>query len=398
MIGDLTFDKSSKDIGLFLYSIFLIGKYGNDGVIRRNFSNPCFVQIMADFMGVNPYKKSEGRWIEERTCFNKSLFAQYYGFIDRDYDIERKELLCLTERGRILYKHIICDEENKKCYLEDSAITIIQDLMWNSILYDSFGRNNEGAQTSKTDVDAPKVIFRLLFDLNNATNEEFFYVLFSLNGGDKGTLEIDKDYHDLIEVIKTNRADNKYDYSPFFNQHHLNNKVNDSKVIDLFSDPQIGIIEKYTDRGLVFNRLSRSCDRFLEDKQLFECWYNPHSLVLHTANVGNTRLWLQQSILNKNIDRRKSIWIDIPRQNHETTRSQLLKAINNAMGNKTYVILMSNSETELVEALGPFVDLIKRKNNYTDVFHGWSEKSISYNNSSGIQFPYNLQFVAIIKD
>ena len=71
MIGDLTFDKSSKDMNLFLYSIYLIGKYGTNNEIRRNFYTPCFIERMADFTGSNPYKIKDGKFIEERTLFNK---------------------------------------------------------------------------------------------------------------------------------------------------------------------------------------------------------------------------------------------------------------------------------------------------------------------------------------
>lgn len=402
MIGEITFDKSSKDMNLFLYSIYLIGKYGTNYEIRRNFHTPCFVELMASFTGSQAYKIKDGKEIEERTLFNKSLYAQYYGFIDRRKNTEKKEVLSLTTRGHVLYNIIECNEEEGTCRIKEGQEYILQDLMWDSILYDSFGKNNDGAQTSHTDIDAPKVIFRVIFDLGCATNEEIFYVLFSLNKGDKGTLSINKTYNQLLDEIRLNRENDKYDYSSFFSANGLVNKVGDSKVIDILADPMVGIISKAEDRGHVFNYLSNDCIRFKEDSDKFQCWYNPHTLILYFDSIDTTKNWLKQTILNKHKESDNAVWIDLSSFNEVQLRAKIAKAIQEAQSDeskKITVILTCENENELTSKLGDMVSLLKRINNYLAPLHGTSESSITESSlgNKEVRFPNNFNFVSLIK-
>lgn len=402
MIGDLTFDKSSKDMNLFLYSIYLIGKYGTNNEIRRNFYTPCFIERMADFTGSNPYKIKDGKFIEERTLFNKSLYAQYYGFINRKKSSDNKEILFLTERGKIIFNCIECDEDNGVCKIKDSCHSILQDLIWTSIKFDSFGKNNDGAQTSHTDIDVPKTIFRTIFDLGYASNEEIFYVIFSLNKGDDGNLKINKSYDNILSEIIANRENNIYSYADFFIKNGLKNKVNDSKVIDILSDDKIGIIEKKENDGVIFNYLSNSCNRFLADKDIFECWNNPLNLILHTVDMSATKCWLKQSILNSEIDNDFISWIDLSSvENASALKALLLNSIKKAnlfTDRNQYVILISRNEDELEAKMDAFVNLLKRIDKYESDKHGQSEKTIIDSNGIEIVFPSNFQFIAIIKE
>lgn len=389
MIGKLTFDKSSKDMNLFLYSVYIIGKYGVNNEIRRNFDDPCFIVHMADFIGTNAYN-ADGR--EERTVYNKSLYAQYYGFIERkQYDGE--EYLCLTKRGKILYSILDLDFVNKQCKIKPNYQSVFQDLIWNSIVYDSFGKNNDGAQTSKTDIDVPKVIFRVIFDLGFATNEEIFYVLFSLNRGDDGRLNIQKQYNGLIEEIITNRQNRYYDYSDFFAEKGLTNKVSDSKVIDILADPVIGIINKVEEGGIVNNYISNNCERFKQDSNLFECWNNPHNLILHSA-LKNAEIWLSNTILNKSRDINNSTTIILEEATQEALISELANIVNRAKANipKVFtVVITTKSEDELANKMGSFISLLARRNDFVSTKHGFSIDPVS-----GIEFPSNFNFIAII--
>lgn len=404
MIGEITFDKSSKDMNLFLYSVYLIGKYGTNYEIRRNFHQPCFVELMADYTESKAYKLKDGKEIEERTLFNKSLYAQYYGFIDRRKNNEKKELLRLTTRGKILYELIECDEEKGSCCIKEGNQYILQDLIWDSIVYDSFGKNNDGAQTSCTDIDAPKVIFRVIFDLGFATNEEIFYVLFSLNRGDKGNLKITKTYQQLIQEIKDNREKDNYDYSSFFNANGLKNKVGDSKVIDILSDPVIGILNKVYDRGLIFNYLSNNCNRFKdEDANKFSCWYSPQTLVLYFKSLATTTGWLKQTILNKHNDNDNAVWLDLSQLSSTQLCAKLatsaIEAQKDPSRNIT-VVLTCDNEDELTSKLGHMVALLRRVDDYTSIEHGSSTSTIvepSLGNVE-IRFPSNFNFISLIKE
>lgn len=411
MIGTITFDKSSKSMKLFFYSIYIIGKYGKDFSIRRNFFNPCFIQKMAEFEQTKAYKKNKaGVDAERRTLFNKSLYAQYYGFIERKKDKGGNEILALTERGKIIYELIECDEQAHTCKLKDGALTLFQDLIWDSILFDTFGKRNDGAQESQTDIDAPKVIFRTIFDLGFATNEEIFYVLFCLNRGDSGTLEINSSYEDLLEKIKENRNNGIYDYSTFFENNGLTNKVDDSKVIDILSDPCISILVKNEQNGISFNYLSPTCQRFINDKNKFNCWSVPHSFIIHARNVKKVVAWLNKTILNKSKNSKRCTWINASEYDISQFRKEIVRNVNLAYKvkhrtnqNKTqdvYMVTICSSENELDSYLGPFIDSLKRINDYTSPRHGESESFVS-DDTIGVEnicFPSNFHFISIINN
>ncbi len=394
MIGKITFDKSSKDMNLFLYSVYIIGKYGVNNKIRRNFDTPCFIEHMANYIGTKAYN-DDGR--EERTVYNKSLYAQYYGFIERIQE-QREEYLSLTKRGKILYNILELDPINNRCYINPNNQIIFQDLIWNSILFDSFGKNNDGAQTSKTDIDVPKVIFRVIFDLDFATNEEIFYVLFSLNHGDNGKQNIHKSYEELIDEIKKNREHLIYDYSDFFLEKGLKNKVEDSKVIDILADPLIGIINKVEEGDVVNNYLSKNCERFKSDSNLFDCWNAPQSLILYSKKE-NAEIWLSNTLLNKSSDLNNSLAILSDKYTKEKLQAELARFVNKAVADsKTNftVIITSTSEYDLVLKLGPFTDLLKRHIAFENPDHGFSINAIEDYKGSSVRFPSNFNFIAII--
>lgn len=400
MIGKITFDKSSKDIQLFLYSIYLIGKHGNNCKIRRNFAKPCFVEIMATFTNSKAYKLSKGNYIEERTVYNKSLYAQYYGFIERETDENSKEWLLLTERGKILFNIIECDETEKTCFIPIEKRKIFQILIWNSILFDSFGRMNDGAQTSKTEIDAPKVIFRTIFDLGYVTNEEFFYFLYSLNKGDEGILAINKSYSDLLKEIKENRNYNKYDYSAFFNQNGLGNKVSDSKIIDLLSDPEVDILCKKDVDGGIGNFISDSCESFKDDSSLLCCYYRPHFIIAYSPNEVTAKTYFKQTLLNKQVEQKETVIIDARtiegQKEFDSVYISAISKANNANTVRQFFIVICNDENHLSDLFGDKINLLERIDDYTNEKYGYSKNYYELENGNKLRIPYNFNFIAII--
>ena len=67
-------------------------------------------------------------------------------------------------------------EPNKKYYILSAHREDFIDLIFESVIFDSFGKNNSGAEQSNTDVEPPKVIFKTLLELGKATAEEISYV------------------------------------------------------------------------------------------------------------------------------------------------------------------------------------------------------------------------------
>ena len=155
MIGNLTVDKASLNLSYFLKSIKIISDSG--GKILRS----DFVEEMAAFM--QTYATKDGK--ENRTPYNKLKQVQYFGFSDIEKN-DSGNWLCLTRRGEILATLIYedCNEENpeKRFYLKPENLDVVRKLFIYDILYNSYGRNNCGADQSKSDTEPPKIIIKLL--------------------------------------------------------------------------------------------------------------------------------------------------------------------------------------------------------------------------------------------
>ena len=159
MIGKLTIDKSSMNISYFLYAIKIIAS--NEGKISRK----NFVKEMADFVGVPAVQNNK----ENRTAYNKSKLPRYFGFVDIVADEQELNYLVLTNRGEILVEYIQDNGEDKDAVERYSIAsehrTDFIDLIFDSVIFDSFGKNNSGAEQSNTDVEPPKVVFKTIYEL-----------------------------------------------------------------------------------------------------------------------------------------------------------------------------------------------------------------------------------------
>ena len=136
MIGNLTIDKASMNISYFLYSIKLI--YDNGGRMKRG----DFVREMAAFIGLPPVT-DDGK--ENRTPYNKSKLPRYFGFIDVNKDEDNKDILVLTNRGLkvISLINIKNDEGAEHKYgIKDSKKDAFVDLIFESVIFDTFGGNH----------------------------------------------------------------------------------------------------------------------------------------------------------------------------------------------------------------------------------------------------------------
>lgn len=375
MIGDLTFDKANKNVSLFLYSIVLIDQYGENGALRRNSVPNAFVDIMGSFTGISAY--NEGR--ENRTLYNKSLYTQYYGFLDRYKDGDNKEWIRITPRGKQLLQYIQINPDSQSYedlyYIPDEYRRQVQELIWDSIVFDPHGKHNSGAQTSKTDIDPPKVFIKILSDIEKATNEELFYVLFSLNNGDNGTLSINKTYNTLIKEVLLNRKENNVSYSEFFNGHGLTNKVSDSKVIDILADPNFEILTKVDEDGVVYNYISDSFKKITSNTNLVTIGSSPLQYIVYANSVDGAENWISYSILGKYGD-----------QNHIVDKleagtahyRQLLHTLSKAKASPSqdfYCLIKANDETELCKLLGDNIKQTTREDNIQSTRFGYTKES-----------------------
>lgn len=398
MIGRLTFDKSSQDVSLLLYSVYLINEYGKNGVIRRNFDRNSFVDRMADFMHETAYKDGN----EIRTIFNKSLYAQYYGFIDRLDDSEGKECLRLTSRGKKLLPFIEIESTRNgfRCFIAEENRRYVQDLILESILFDSHGKHNNGAQISNTDVDPLGVIFQTIMTLGYASNDEIFYVLYSLNKGDEGRLNISKTYAQLINEIKLNRDSGELDYSGVFEDWGVTNRVNDAKVINIFTDSNFGILVKRTgDNDVEYNYIDDSCQRFFSFYRLFASITQPKQYLLYSKSLSSCVSWINDSLLGRMGDTGSVLQIieknTSPEGINATFRRTLARAQSNP-DNDYYISVVAESETALKTSLMQFSSSFERVDDLPSRQHGYSKAVLDPARGNQMIFTPNFHIIPII--
>ena len=394
MIGDLTFDKANKNVSLFLYSIVLIEQYGENGVLRRNSVPNAFVDIMGSFTGISAY--NDGR--ENRTLYNKSLYTQYYGFLDRYKDGNNKEWIRITPRGKQLLQYIQLNPDSESYedlyYIPDEYRTHVQELIWNSIVFDPHGKHNSGAQTSKTDIDPPKVFIKILSDIEKATNEELFYVLFSLNNGDSGTLRINKTYNTLIKEVLLNRKEGTNSYSDFFAKHGLTNKVSDSKVIDILADSNFDILRKVEEDGIIYNYISDSFKKFTSHTNLITIVSSPLQYIIYADSEEGAEKWINYSILGRHGDTNHIVDKLVASTAHFRQILQCLAKAKASPDQDFYCLIEANSETELCRLLGDNIKLTTREDNIQSTRFGYSK--ISQNTAEDTVFTPNFHIIAYI--
>ena len=401
MIGELTFDKSSQNVSLLLYSVLLIHEYGNNNTIRRNNDPNSFVERMAALIGSRPYT-ADGR--EVRTIFNKSLYAQYYGFISRFKDADGKECLAVTQRGKRLLRYI--DEDvtansyESRYYIKPENRKEVQNLLWDSVLFETHGKHNAGAQTSNTDVDPLGVVFKTIFTLGYASNDEIFYVLFGLNKGDSGQEDFDKSFDELISDIRTNRANDEYDYSPYFEDWGVVNKVSDAKLINILADPNFDVLtKKDSPEGIEYNYISDSCDRFLYQSSLVREVSLPRQFIVYSRSKSLARDWIDDTILGHFHCPERFCSIIHSQASRDKSEEIINSARFIAAANPysdSYIIIYAKDEDEFAEKMGDFLPLVNRNQYFESDNFGASASSVSIKNENNIVFPSNIHLIAII--
>ena len=173
MIGNLTIDKASMNISYFLKTIRIIAD--NNGRVSRG----DFVRQMADFIGAPASIGGK----ENRTPYNKSKLPRYFGFVDIE-KTATQSFLILTNRGNRLANYILENAEapaDQRYTINPENREDFINIIFESVIFGSFGKNNCGAEQSNTDVEPPKIVFKTLLELGRATAEEICYVMFALN-------------------------------------------------------------------------------------------------------------------------------------------------------------------------------------------------------------------------
>ena len=116
----------------------------------------------------------------------QSELTRYFGLVYYDYSKHIGKAK-ITNTGIRFYK----------AYLQNDDKTQI-DIIMNAIFNHSFGRNNTAIKSSDSDVDAPKLFLKSMYDLNHITRKGLAYLLYL-------THDLQIEYNDAIaELNKTN--------------------------------------------------------------------------------------------------------------------------------------------------------------------------------------------------
>lgn len=372
MIGKLTIDKASMNISYFLYSVLLVHENSN------KISRADFVERMASFIGLP--SKVEGNK-ENRTPYNKSKLPRYFGFID----IDSASNLVITNRG-IRLIDCICKNDSlppsERYYVNPDKRSLFLDLIFESVVFDSFGKNNCGAEQSNTDVEPPKVIFKTISVLGKATAEEICYVLFGLNNG------LFDSFAKAIAQIQKNRDSGNNDYSSIMEQWGVTNIVNDCKIINIFTDESIGLLRLVPDEetGRSFYQFSA----FLSSEQKkqiesIDAIYQPLRALFYSNDHRSLTNWIKEAVLGRVSDDSYVFYsngssplvggIPFNKESPALFERALLKAFENLKRN-VFLVLENCSESDFPSVFQQYQQLFERINNLQDDFHGWSKSPI----------------------
>lgn len=377
MIGNLIIDKASSNMSYFLYAIKILHEYS--GRISRK----EFVKAMADFAGKSPHIGGK----ENRTLYNKSNFPRYFGFIDSLRDADGSEVLVLTKRGEKL-STLISERPNYQnsedhYYVKHEDQPELIKMLFDSIIFDSFGRNNCGVKTSCSDVEPPKILFKTLAILGRATAAELYYIFYSLDNG------IYKTYDAAITAIKANRESGKYDYSNILEQWGQKNSVGDCKIIKIFTDNCINLLISEEDGviGETFYRLNpQTTQNYQKVIGDIKTVYTPLQMAVYATNMNAAEQWLNETVLGRigNSDC-VTVFDRLAERNSETFLYDVLipavaKAYDNQKRNHYLVILNADSE-QTGDLFGQFAPLLARTEDLAGERNGFSSNGIEDENA-----------------
>lgn len=143
----------------------------------------------------------------------QSELTRYFGLAFYDYPKRRTKI---TDRGIIFYNAYLQNNQNLQL-----------DIIMESILNDSFGRNTSAVESSNSDVDAPKLFIKSILDLKSITRKDLAYLLYV-------THDKQVSYYDALCEYKSLQQNREINIPPA-----LSNKYSDVKFTILLT--KIGI-------------------------------------------------------------------------------------------------------------------------------------------------------------
>lgn len=386
MIGNLTVDKASLNFSYFLKSVMIISDNGGK-ISRRD-----FVAQMADYLDTNA-ENEDGK--ENRTPYNKLKQVMYFGFAYIEKDSETS-WLCLTPRGELLAAVIEEDDtkdRESRYYVSPENIHIVRRLFAYDIIYNSFGRNNCGAEQSNTDTEPPKVIVKLLSDLEYATSDEICYAIYALNGGKSGDQEIvswDEIKNNILQWRDSDRS-----YETFFSQWGVDNIVKDYKILNLLASPSVDVILEENGKFYLSGNLER---QYVERFKSLNHYYTPIVEVIKSGNdLDSVVEWVQDVVINRPIASGYLKIIDI--RSDGDIAEELIQLVGHSLANNRtnyFFVTISDSKENSYRSYGDFERFLDRISDVTKKNNG--ESSVQIAGLPISKFPANFHTLFIVLD
>lgn len=180
----------------------------------------------------------------------QSELVRYFGLAEYDYS-SKPGKSHITDTGIRFYN----------AYLQNNE-QLQRDILINSIINNSFGRNNSAIQSSDSDIDPPKLFLKAIVDLDGITSKGLAYLLYI-------THDLNINYNDAI--IELNKSDNRDREIPI----EVSNKYNDVKFTVLLNS--LGIVIKDED---VYKLSEYTSNNYLEQIKHLSIYNKEPELVL----------------------------------------------------------------------------------------------------------------------
>lgn len=127
---------------------------GSEWVTNKDFKTKIQILLPALSQGAQ----------DEAYLVKQSELTRYFGLAFRDYPGKKTKI---TDRGVMFYNAYLQGDDEKQI-----------DLIMYSIFHDSFGRNNTAIESSNSDVDAPKLFIKAMYDLGGISRKDLAYLLY----------------------------------------------------------------------------------------------------------------------------------------------------------------------------------------------------------------------------
>jgi hypothetical protein len=373
MRGKLTVEKAASNMSVFLKAIDIVVNSPNGTIARNDFGFQ-----MAQFINIPAIKDG----LENRTPYNKSKFPRYFGFLDilLINDITH---LKVTKRGLRLYA-LISDQGDdidfeKRYFIAKDKVEKVSELFWESIMFDSFGRNNSGAEESFTDIDPVKLIIYSLVKLKSCTREELCFIIFGLNGSVNQNSHEFNSLDEAILKINDNRLNKFNNYNIYFEKIGKVNIVNDFKILNILSDQNVRVLLEEDNNFCIDKKYAYTYIEQIKSNYFFPFYQAKNELISYEENLNINNNWVREirlgGVLDENIvvyDFRNQVRplsvIDDEKGQFETA---LIKSFENPKTN-IYLWAMNINEKFLEDNLGEAMNLLERVSDFTNNNNGFS--------------------------